>query len=253
MNIFREIRKMKSKSMPIRILSILVFLTMLIISTFAWFATDKNIKLKGLEGQVTSWDVAYYVNEDENEILDRTATFVVDEFYPGMPIREDVVHIYNIGTTSTKIKYEIISVKIFGEEVLSSLQENGEISTTIEAVTEDNSGAWPTTENVTKTELFAKETTYPFNVSYTYDKDYLQGKWVDRNTTPNAEATLRFNVNWDYGETGRSDDISNKDNLDTGIGKDAYEYYKNGGEQSSALEIKIRITSSMFREDLEAE
>ena len=230
MNILREVRRVNKKSMPVRIISLLVFSLMLMISTFAWFTADKKVRLNSLEGGVTSWDVAYYVNEDVNQILDQTATFVIDEFYPGMPVREDVVHIYNVGLASTRIEYELISVKIFGTEVLSALQSSGEIQT-------------DTTTNTTN--LFSKDTDYPFNVSYAYDKDYLNGKYVDE-STPNAAATLRFNVNWDYGTANRADEISAKDILDTKFGQDAYEHYKDGNDLNSAMEIKVKITSHMI-------
>lgn len=238
MNILREVRRVSKKSMPVRILSLLVFSLMLMVSTFAWFASDKNIRLKGLEGDVTSWDVAYYVNEDENQILDQTATFVIDEFYPGMPVREDVVHVYNIGLASTKLEYEIKSIKIFGVEVLNDVKASGEIENI------------PSGDGMI-TNIFSKDTNYPFNVSYTYDKTYLKGTYIDDETTPEAVATLRFNVSWDYGEAGRADEISAKDILDTKFGQNAYEFYKNGNDINSAMEVKVRITSSMIHPSLE--
>ena len=95
MNILREFRRVKKRSVATRVKLLLVFSVILIVNTYAWFSADKDVNLKGLEGDVTSWDVAYYVNEDENEILDQTAVFTIDELYPGMPERQDVVHVYN--------------------------------------------------------------------------------------------------------------------------------------------------------------
>ena len=96
MNILREFRRAKRKSIATRIRLVLLFSVILIVNTYAWWSSTKDVKLSSLEADVTSWDVAYYVNEDENEILDQMANFTIDELYPGMHNREDVAHIYNI-------------------------------------------------------------------------------------------------------------------------------------------------------------
>lgn len=239
MNLLREVRRVKQKSMPVRILSLFVFAIMLIVSTFAWFASDKDVRLKGIEGDVTSWDVAYYV-DDEDKTLDQTAVFTVDEFYPGMPQRTDYVHIYNLGESSTRIQYEIVSIKLFNIEIYETIRDNGEI------VTEEDE----TSGIITQT-IFSKDTDYPFTVSVSYDKTYLSGKYVDLATTPESAATFEFKVNWEYGEAGRADEISAKDLLDTTFGQQAYEYYEAGNDINTAMEITVRITSSMIHPSLD--
>jgi len=241
MNILREVRRVNKKSMPVRIILLLSFSVIFIVTTYAWFTAQKDIRLTGLEGGVTSWDVAYYVNEDENQILDRIATFTIDELYPGMPVREDLVHIYNIGEASTAITYELVSVKVFGNEVLGQLQTSGEIQTDVSTNT---------------TSIFSKDTSYPFNVSYTYDKDYLNGKYstTDPVTSQSAHAIFRFNVNWAYDiEGGNEDQNIAKDVLDTKFAKEAYTYYQNAdNDPSKAIEIKVKIKSSMIHPSLES-
>lgn len=230
MNILREVRRTSNKSMPVRLISILVFCVIFIVTTYAWFSSQKDLDLEGLEGYVTSWDVSYYVNEDENEILDQTATFTIDELYPGMDGTEDVVHIYNIGTSSTNIEYELVSVKIFGEEVLPELKANGDFQ-----------------ESGNTTSIFSKDENYPFDVSFTYDRNYLNGKYVDDATTPNAVATFKLNVDWEY------DGNTAKDDVDTQFGKYAYAYYQEeGSDPTKAIEIQVRITSSMIHPSLES-
>ena len=123
MNILREFRRIKKRSMPVRIALILIFSVILIINTYAWFSSNEPVNMSGLEADVTPWDVRYYV--DDKEVLDENVTFTIDELYPGMPEREDTVRIYNMSTTSTSIQYELTSVKIFGQEVLEQLKENG--------------------------------------------------------------------------------------------------------------------------------
>ena len=233
MNILREFRRVKTKSMAVRISLLLIFSVILIVNTYAWFSIDKKVNLTGLEANVTSWDVSYYVNEDENEILDELAVFTIDELYPGMPDREDLVHIYNRGTTGTIIKYELLSVKVFGQEILEELKNdpNG-------IITGGNT-----------TNIFANKEEYPFNISYTYDKNTLVGQYVDDITTPNAAATFKFNVNWEYEEGNTEEEIKARDLLDTKFGKDAYSYYQNEeNNPTKAVEIYVKITSSMAKE-----
>lgn len=230
MNILRELRRAKKKSMATRVILISIFSVILIVNTYAWFSSSKNVTINGLEGQITSWDVAYYV--DGKEILDQDVAFTIDELYPGMPNREDVVHIYNLGKTSTRIKYEIKSIKVYGKEVLDQIQAEGGIQT---------SG--------NTTNLFADDTKYPFNVSYTYDRTRLDGTYVDDESTPNAGATFKFNASWIYEGTGTADENEAKDILDTKFGKDAYSYYQNeANDKTKAIEIIVKITSEILRD-----
>ena len=235
MNILREARKIGKKSMLTRISLLILFSVILIINTYAWFSAQKEIKISGLEGEVTSWDVYYYVNSDTNEILNQTAIFTIDELYPGMPNREDIVRVHNIGKASTNIKYELVSVKVFGQEVLDQLKTSGEIQT---------SG--------NTTNIFSKDTNYPFNVSYTYDKTKLTGTYAQDGSNPNGEAIFKFNVSWAYEGTGTDEENLAKDILDTKFGKDAYAYYQQEeSDPSKAIEIKVLITSSMIHPSLE--
>lgn len=239
MNILREVRRVNQKSMPVRIISILLFSVILIVSTFAWFSSQKDIKLGGLQGDVTSWDVAYYVRNEER--MDETATFTISEFYPGMDLYQDRVNIYNIGTSSSNIQYELISVKVFGETLYQKGAASNQLTVRV--------------DNATKTtHIFSGDTRYPFKISYTYDKDYLNGKYdFDTQTPASAHAYLEFNAIWAYGEEGSvNGEISDKDQLDTQFGKDAYEYYQNNAnDPSKAVEIQVKITSNFIHPSLE--
>ena len=228
MNILREFRRVKKRSMPVRILLVLTFSVILIINTYAWFNVNEPVNMNGLEGEITPWDVRYYV--DDKEMLDENVTFTIDELYPGMPNREDVVRVYNMSTTSTNINYELISVKIFGQEVLEQLKQEGIVQ---------NEG---NTVNI-----FADSTQYPFHISYTYDRARLDGEYVDDQTTPNAGATFQFHTSWEYQGNGTEDENLAKDILDTKFGKDAYQYYQDeNNDPSKAIEITVKITSSMI-------
>lgn len=234
MNILREVRRFNNKSMPLRIISILMFCVISIVTTYAWFSSQKDVKLGGLTGDVTSWDVTYFVNGIER--FDQTATFTVEQLYPGMDDWGDTVHIYNIGESSTNINYQLVSVKVFGEEVLPDLTIGVSGKTTT---------------------IFAGDTSYPFEISYTYDKDYMKEKYIDDATTPDAHAKLTFNVSWDYEiaddtTTAGTDESLNRDNLDTQFGKNAFAYYQQeGSDPSKAIEIKVRITSNFIHPSLD--
>lgn len=228
MNILREVRRVNEKRMSTRIILILLFSVIFLINTYAWFSIGESFKLNGIEGDVTSWDVAYYANDEE--VLDETVTFTIDELYPGMPNREDIVRIHNIGKASTNIKCELVSVKVFGQEVLETLKANGEIQT-----------------NGNTTNLFSKDTEYPFNISYTCDKPKLIGEYKDDTSTPNSTAIFKFNANWDYDGNGNDTENLAKDILDTKFGKNAYSYYQDeANDPSKAIEIQVKITSSMI-------
>lgn len=245
MNILREYRRVKKKSMAARISLIFTFSVILIINTYAWFSIEQPGKFEGIQGKTTPWDVAYYINDDDEQYLDKVATLTIDELYPGMPLREDIVNIYNLGTASTNIEYELISVKVFGQEVLGQMRADNKI------ITSGNT----TTVFSGDTEISEDMQQYPFEVSYTYDKDYLNGEYVDDETTPNAHATFKFNVKWTYDiENGTEDENIAKDALDTQFGKNAYAYYQNeSNDPTKAIEIQVRITSSMIHPSLEAE
>lgn len=230
MNILREFRRVKKRSMSSRIRLVLIFAVILIVNTYAWFSTERAISTKGLEASITPWDIKYYV--DGKEVLDEDVTFTIDELYPGMPSREDNVHVYNMSTTSSAISYELISVKVFGQEVLSQLKEDGEIQSDGNTV-----------------KIFANNNSYPFDISYTYDKKRIDGEYKDDESTPNAGAKFSLNVNWDYKGNGTEDENLAKDVLDTKFGKDAYKYYQDGENDSSkAIEIVVKITTSMIKE-----
>ena len=228
MNILREFRRVKKRSLPARILLISIFSVILIINTYAWFNSNQPVNMSGLEANITPWDVRYYV--DDKEVLDETVTFTIDELNPGMPDREDIVRIYNMSTTSTSINYEVTSVKVFGQEVLDQLKENNIMQTDGNTV-----------------HIFADDTEYPFDIGYTYDRARLDGEYVDDETTPNAGATFKFQASWEYQGEGTEDENLARDILDTKFGQGAYEYYQNEeNDPSKAIEITVKITSSMI-------
>lgn len=263
MNILREVRRFNQKSMPLRIISILVFSVILIVTTYAWFSTQKDVKALGLKGNTTSWDVSYYINHETSEIVDHKATFVVEDLFPGMDPSTDVVHIYNMGEASSNIKCELESVKIFGQEILIQNAQGKQVLNVYEEDERGNKVVVKQVEVVAQgntTTIFSGDTSYPFKISYTLDKDYLNGQYdpYDEVTSVSAYATVTLDVSWDYEiaddtSTTNENESVNKDTLDTQFAKDAYAYYQQeGNDPAKAIEVKVKITSSMIHPSLEA-
>lgn len=217
MNVFRELRKINSRNVIMKTRLLCIFSFMLILSTYAWFQSMKEVKISGLEAEVVGWDVEYYIDEN---MVENEYTFTTSDFYPGMEEVTEKVKIYNTGESPTNIELEIVSVKMFGEEIYSQLVANNEITKTTNQI-----------------KLFDNAEKYPFNISYTLDKTYLSDKYIDETST-NAIATMNLNVSWEY------DGTIQKDVLDTGFGAKAYNYYKLHPDATEALEIKMKITSS---------
>ena len=218
MNILRELRKFKKKSVLVKLQILLLFSVMLIASTYAWWRMPST-EFNKLQGTVETWDVEY--NIDDTEILDEEVIISVDDFQPGMMDFEKTISIRNLGTKETKITYELTSIKFLGEEVLADLQANNEIKLAGNTVN-----------------LFVNsiEEKYPFNICYSYDKRDLQGQYVDDETTPDSVAKLTFYASWEY---SKGTDI-----LDTSIGQKAYDYYadpENNPEE--VLQFTVKITS----------
>jgi hypothetical protein len=128
---------------------------------------------------------------------------------------------------TSNISYQIVSVKLFGEEVLADLQSEGGI-----VQEEDENG------NI-KINLFANSGStvkYPFSIYYTYDKDTISGVYTNEEDV-DSMAQLVFSSKWE------SIDANNE--IDTDYGKKAYEFYQDeDNEDSEAIEVTIRITSS---------
>ena len=258
MNILREVRRVSNKSMPVRIMLLLAFCVIFVVTTYAWFSVQRDINVGGLTGYTTSWDVAYYIKaddeRDETQMLDKTAIFTIDEFYPGMPDREDTVHVYNIGKASTTVTYELTSVKVFGKEILIKDEESEELALNVYGTNEDGEEIVIDTVPVTTsadgktTTVFSGDTRYPFKISYTYDKTDLIGQYEEGGEyEDSAHATLKFYVEWDYEGTGTDNENLAKDVLDTQFGKGAYTYYQDEeNDPTKAVEVQVRITSNMI-------
>lgn len=226
MNVLRELRKFKTKSAIAKIRMLILLAVMLIGSAYAWFGVQVVVGVNNIKSKVVEWDVEYSVDDDALETQEFTVA--IEEFYPGMTDFEKNVIIKNMSTTDSKISYELISVRLFGQEILEELESNGNITT-----------------QGTRKNIFSTEE-YPFNASYYYDRDELVGKYVDETSTPEAVAKLVFSASWSYEREGDTKNLVENDELDTYYGEEAYDYYKNSelADKYKPLEITIKIHTS---------
>ncbi len=220
MNILREIRRIKSKNILVKIRILLLLLVMLIVSTYAWWS-GADSTVKGLDLYTDSWDVKYVIKDQE--ILDEEYIMEIDKFYPGMEDNSKVVKIYNLGSATTVVEVELTSVKLFGEELLNDLSIKNGIE-----FSNDN-----------KTVTLFKTDEYPFEIGYSQDKRFLQGRYTDDENSSAAKGQITFSIKWNYN--------NGNDSLDTTFGKRAYEWYKENEEDSAkALEVHVKIKSSSY-------
>ena len=223
MNVLRELRKFKRKSVIAK-LRILVLLGVLLIgSTYAWFLYNiEPPEVRGLTMEAEKWNVEYRI--DDKEIEDEEITFAIDEFYPGMTAFEKNIIVRNFTSRSSAISFDVVSVKLFGEEIIDSLKTSGNIL-------ESGNGK----------EVFATEE-YPFKAGFSYDKNLLEGMYVDDVSTPNATAKLTLYANWSYERESATKTKAENDLLDASFGERAFEYYEST-DKESALLITIKIST----------
>ena len=228
-NILRKLRRLKKQSLQTKIRLICIFSVMLITVTYAWFTSAGRFKTKNLEANIDSWDVQYVIKDGENaeitptddELLEKEFTMTMQDIYPGVADTTKRVKIYNTAKVPSEIYVEITSVKLFGEELIGKLAEKGAIKYYDESK---------------KVRIFETED-YPFDIGYTYDKKIIQGQY-NSETDTTAKAEFNFDVNWIFN--------GENDNLDTQIGKKAYEYYQANNNDVPALEIKVKIVARKY-------
>ena len=49
MNILREVRRVRNKSMPVRIMLLLAFCVIFVVTTYAWFSTQRDVDITGMK------------------------------------------------------------------------------------------------------------------------------------------------------------------------------------------------------------
>lgn len=242
MNILREIRRTKKRSVTARIALVMIFASFLIINTFAWYNLQKDISATGLTAVVRHWDIEFY---NDSEVVEDEIMFTVDEMYPGMPYFEENVYIRNSEDKGSRLKFTLKSIKLFGELIYSDEEE---FTNTIEpqiftqVLNPDRVADGEEEIHSGRVVLTSAGEIYPFTISYSYNRDKINGKYEDDIYTPNAYATFTMNIEWDYELLENGLASTSRDNLDTEFAKRAYSFYQNEeNENTNAIEIKVEL------------
>lgn len=243
MNIVRILRRKK-----IKLSFIFLFLLFFIANTYAWMRTDRNTEAGNLTLNVDDWSVAFIIENEE--ITTEEYTFEIPEFYPGIDPIEKVVDVYNIGEANSFLKYEITEIHMYGEQIYSIEDDNGNL------VPETIASPISNSDGTTTVNLFGNEdatifdegnTNYtfslryptPFTISYTHEKTYISGK----DNQDNAISWMTINLAWDNDE--------NNNEEDTKLGNMVYEFENAKDAEGNlinegvpALRIVTRVTAT---------
>lgn len=180
----------------IQIKNILILIVLLIFNSYAWFVYATKAS-SSIDVHISSWNVEFSIGEDESVT---NILIEVDRVYPGMETFEKSISVQNKGEIKAKLEYQIISLKVMGEEY-----KIGDDMTSEEL------------ENKMKTE-------YPFKINVNKEENALI----------NGTGAGKFNVTveWPF-ESGN-------DEADTFWGNKAYEYYStDSNHKSLEIEIRL--------------
>lgn len=269
MKILRKLRRRK-----IKLSFIFLLLLVFIFNTYAWWTTSNDTGTGNLALNVSSWDVAFVVDNEEKT---EEYTFTIDEFYPGIATKENpitkTVDVWNIGDASTYLKFEITEIYLYGMKVLDRQID-------AETTTPETIGA-ETTNLLTKTttaDLFGNASATIFNPDNTNYRVLLEEK---ENPEDNVYYSFSLNypttftIGYEYGFThiegaGQDNEVGSRSQLniklawennetnnveDTRLGNLVYQFENakdaNGNlihEGEPALKIVARVTATKDEE-----
>lgn len=213
MKILRKLRRRK-----IKLSFIFLLLLVFIFNTYAWWSTSNDTGTGNLALNVSSWDVAFVVNNEE--IKTEEYTFTVEEFYPGIATKENpitkTIDVWNIGDASTYLKFEITEIYLYGMKILDrQIDEETTIPETI---------GQKTTNTLTKTttaDMFGNESATIFNENNTYYKVLLEQKENQEDNVYNSfylKYPTTFTIGYEYGFThiegaGRDNEVGSRSQM----------------------------------------
>ena len=183
----------------IKIRTIIFLIVLLAFNSYAWFLYATKVST-GLQAHVAAWDINFVIGD---KAIEKTVIINVEKIYPGMEDFFQEIQVENKGETKAELKYEIESIKIFGE---TFSRQSGMTSQQLE-------------------EKISNE--YPINLDIQISNDSLdEGE---------GRSAFTINLSWPF--------ESDNDELDTYWGEKAYEYYsKNANANSVELEINLIAT-----------
>ena len=194
---------------------IIVIIGILIGCSYAWFINFSKATLK-LDANVKLWRIEFTHNEEQ---LENNIELDFGEIYPGVKEKKHSILVRNLGDIAAKVDYRIDSITLFGEEyILGDSYDSEEL-------------------NKTMSEL-------PFKIECKCTKDV-----IDKDEESDFEITLK----WEYGDD--SNEITEKDELDTKYGELAYNYLVSNSENEnlelkSNFSMKIRLIAKQSEDNL---
>ena len=236
MNILRKSRKSTIK-LDKRKVVLLIFT--LIMTTFAWITYSK-ILLPTLKLHINSWNLAIYVDNNENGVAeetemveDKNAPIIIQPFevYPGMNLDIMDVIIKNNGETPSEIAYIISDVKFLGKDY--SIQDDAATYRTnnptlfcLQKNTYDNYGG------IVTYKLINEESLIPFEFIIEHTQVIDGG----------AEGHLKVKAVWDatLDEGATEAQIDAKNEFDGKWGFDLTKYAETTG---APIEFKLKVNA----------
>lgn len=213
MKILRILRRRK-----IKLSFIFLLLLVFIFNTYAWWSTSNEAGTENLALNVSSWEVAFVVNNEE--IKTEEYTFTLDEFYPGIATTENpikkTIEVWNIGDSSTYLNFEITEIYLYGMQILKTqVDAETTIPETIGEETKDEE------TGITTADLFGNTDATIFNEENTYYKVLLEEK---ENPEENVYYTFSlkypttFTIGYEYGLThiegaGRNNEVGSRSEM----------------------------------------
>ena len=184
----------------------LMIILLLLVNTFAWFIFNENVNIK-IDTKVKSWNINF--TENDKQITD-TTNLEIESIYPGMQDENKTIVIKNNGEVASELEYKIKSIELFGERKAVG-------------------------ENCTQEEMDEYIKSLPFEIKIEQEKDELEGN--------GEETNIKVTLSWPLGENEESDEITEKDKLDTEYGEKAYNYLleNEGNTEFDGYNFKLEL------------
>lgn len=184
---------------------ILIVILLLIVNTYAWFIFNSDVNL-AINTQVKSWTIEF---KEDGQVLENEVELEIDSIYPGMEEQYKEITIDNKGEVSAELEYKVTAIELFGERKAIG-------------------------ENCTQEEFEEYINTLPFIVDVKLDNDLIEAE--------GKEANCKITFNWPFGEEEDNTIITEKDEIDTKLGIQAYEFNslpENKGIPNVRIEMKL--------------
>ncbi len=233
MNILRKKRK---NNIKIRLKRFILLIFSLIMTTFAWI-TYSRILNTGVKIDINSWDMTFYLDQDEDNIADeeeeRDNPIAIDvlDLYPGM--EEKIVRILmkNNGETPSDILYIASEINILGEEyslVETAPAEGENYILKHESVIADG---------ISTTDFINEPERFPFKIVVEHSQEILSGQ----------QGYLLVKASWpSYNPDDTEEEMNAKDELDSEWGYKIAKYLEDNIDNpdiTGAFKLQIRINA----------